>query len=48
MKNSDEIGEISQDEIGEVRTVGDDVWQWFQGIVHISKYGKYGYANLKK
>ena len=41
MKNSDKMGEILQEEIG---TVGDDVGQWFQGIVHISKYGMCGYA----
>ena len=29
-------------------SVGDDVGQWFQGIVHISKYGKCGYAKSKK
>ena len=29
-------------------TVGDDVGQFFQGTVHISKYGKHGYAKWKK
>ena len=44
MKNSNKIKEISQEKIGDGATVGDDVGQWFQGAVHISKYGKRGYA----
>ena len=40
MKNSNKIGEISQEKIGD----GDDVGQCFQGTLYISKYGMCNYA----